>query len=85
MAPAANASLLGNGVKVVSDGQDRYDRTIGEIYHDGTQINGSLSQRTVCKLQNRKDEPNKKWWKTHGGRIRKLEEIGFVWDLRSRT
>jgi len=29
-------------VKVVSHGQDRYDRTIGEIYHDGTQINGSL-------------------------------------------
>ncbi len=39
---ALKDSVLGNVVKVVSHGQDRYDRTIGEIYHDGTQINGSL-------------------------------------------
>ena len=39
---ALKASILGNVVKVVSHGQDRYDRTIGEIYHDGTQINHSL-------------------------------------------
>ncbi len=36
------ANCFSLGVKVVSHGQDRYDRTIGEIYHDGTQINGSL-------------------------------------------
>jgi len=39
---ALKDSILGNDVKVVSHGQDRYERTIGEIYHDGTQINGSL-------------------------------------------
>ncbi len=39
---ALKVSILGNVVKVVSHGQDRYDRTIGEIYHDGTQINRAL-------------------------------------------
>ena len=39
---ALKDSILGNVVKVVSHGQDRYERTIGEIYHDGTQINRSL-------------------------------------------
>ena len=30
------ALILGNVVKVVSHGDDRYGRTIGDIYHDGT-------------------------------------------------
>ncbi len=33
---------MGNVVNVVSHVQDKYDRTIGEIYHDGTQINRAL-------------------------------------------
>jgi len=35
-------SILGNVVKVVSHDQDRNDRTIGDIYHNGTLINLSL-------------------------------------------
>ena len=35
-------SVLGNDVKVVSHGQDRYGRTVGDIYYDGTLINLSL-------------------------------------------
>jgi len=36
------ASVLRNVVKVVSYGQDKYDRTISDIYHDGTLINRAL-------------------------------------------
>ena len=35
-------SILDNVVEVVSHGRDRYGRTIGDIYHNGTLINGSL-------------------------------------------
>ena len=39
---ALKDSILGNVVKVVSRDQDRYDRTVGDIYYDGTLINLSL-------------------------------------------
>ena len=35
-------SILGNVVKVVSHDQDKYGRTVGDIYHDGTLINLAL-------------------------------------------
>ena len=35
-------SILGNVVKVVSHDQDKYGRTIGDIYHNGTLINLAL-------------------------------------------
>jgi len=35
-------SILGNDVKVVSHDQDRYDRIVGDIYHNGTLINPAL-------------------------------------------
>ena len=35
-------SILGNVVKVMSRDQDRYGRTVGDIYHDGTLINLAL-------------------------------------------
>jgi len=41
-------SILGNVVKVVSHDQDRYDRTIGDIYHDGTLINLSLVEADLA-------------------------------------
>ncbi len=35
-------SILGNIVKFVLSGQDKYDPTLGDIYHDGTLINRAL-------------------------------------------